>query len=80
MMESTRRYIIEARNGPYLASSAECETRRILHPYLFSKASFAIDELCHWASFGESREQPCGPSETFAMLSAFGLPAREKTW
>lgn len=79
-MDSRTRYIIEARNGPYLASSAEEETRRILHPYLFSKPTFTILELCHWASFYEGRDKECGPSETFAMLTAFGLPAREKTW
>jgi len=73
-------YVIEARDGDYLASNDDSELRFTAHPYLRSKATYTIDELTRWVSFGEGRDQPCGPSETFAFLRAIGLPAREKTW
>jgi hypothetical protein len=80
MTNPRARYIVEPRNGSHLASNEECAERYARHPYLRSKPTFSIDELCHWVSFGEGRNSPCGPSETFAFLQAIGLPAREKTW
>lgn len=80
MNSSRTRYIIEPRNGDHLVSDILAQQRRQAHPYLFSKDAFTIDELCHWVSFGEGRDNPCGPSETFAFLRSIGLPAREKTW
>ena len=75
------RYIVEARtpDGRLAPLAVEQELRR-RHPFLFSRPTFTIDELAHWVSYGQGRDQPSGPAQTFAFLAELGLPARPKTW
>lgn len=81
MSNPRTRYIVEPRepDGTLLTGAAGSE-RRMRAPYLFSQPTFTIDQLCWWASYGDDRNTPMGPSETFQFLRELGCPAREVTW
>ena len=70
------KYIIEARN---LEGNLDFELEkqiRAAHPYLFSKPAFTIDDLCHYASYGEGRDTPSGPLELPAFMRSIGVSYR----
>ena len=75
-----KKYIIEVRdeNGQ-LDFKAE-RIKQEEHPYLFSKGSFSIDDLCYYMSFGQDRNKPSGPMELPAFMDSIGISYREKTW
>jgi hypothetical protein len=77
----TDRYIIELRdkNG-HLDFSEEAEQRKKAHPYLFSKYTFTIDELCYYMSYGQGRDNPSGPMDLQAFMDSIGISFRVKTW
>lgn len=75
------RYIIEVRNPDGTLASIEKENAaRAAHPFLFSKREFTIDDLCHYASYGQGRNNPSGPMELPAFMSGIGISYRRKTW
>ena len=54
---NVQKYIIEVRDlEGNLDFELEKQTR-VAHPYLFSQSTFTIDDLCHYASYGQGREQ-----------------------
>jgi hypothetical protein len=76
-MNARTRYIVEAREPDGTLAPM---SRFDAHPYLRSRPTFTIDQLCWWASYGDGRNTPRGPAATFQFLRDLGLPAREKTW
>lgn len=74
------KFIIEVRdsNGK-LDFKKEREIRRI-HPVLFQKSEFSIEELCHYASFGQGRNTPTGPLNLKDFFNPIGVFYRPKTW
>lgn len=75
-----QKYIIEVRNeNGGLDFEKEREIMKI-HPYLFSKQGFTIDELCYYCSFGQNRDLPVGPMNVGEVLNSFGVSFRVKYW
>jgi hypothetical protein len=74
------KFIIEVRdeNGK-LDFKKEMEIRRI-HPVLFNRHEYTLDELCHYASFGQGRNQPTGPLDLSKFFNPIGIFYRPKTW
>ena len=74
------KYIIEVRdkNGK-LDFIKEKKTRKA-HPYLFSKQTYSIDNLCYYASYGQGRDNPSGPMDLPKFMTEIGVSYREKTW
>lgn len=73
-------YLVEVRNAEgQLDFRKEDEVRKV-HPYLFSKPTFSMDELAHYVSYGQGRNQPSGPAEVYPFLKAEGISIRPKTW
>jgi hypothetical protein len=74
------KYLVEARDSSGALDFAQENIARVRHPYLFSKSTFTIDELCHYASYGQGRDTPIGPYELSTWLAEQGLACRPKTW
>ena len=77
---SRTKYIVEVRNADGSLDFANEPAVRKAHPYLFSKATFLIDELCYYASYGQDRNKPIGPMELPAFMKSIGATYRQKTW
>ena len=74
------KYIIEVRNEVgQLDLEREKEVAQA-HPYLFSKTTFTIDDLCHYASYGQGRNNPSGPMELPKFMQEIGVSYRQKYW
>lgn len=73
-------YIIEVRdaNGKLDFQAEWC--MMAVHPFLFRKHEYTMDELCWWASYGEGRNKALGPMELGAFMKGIGVTYREKTW
>jgi transposase len=75
-----KKYVIEARNeNRKLDMKKEMELRKV-HPYLFSSISFTIDQLCHYAAFGQGRDLRIGPWELGAWMQTEGISYRVNYW
>ena len=75
-----KRYIIEIRDADgNLDREAEREKKQA-YPYLFSKATYSIDHLCYYASYGQGRNKPLGPLELGEFMNSIGISYRQKTW
>lgn len=74
------KYIIEVRdeNGK-LDFRKEDEVRKI-HPYLFSKQTFTIDDLCYYMSYGQGRNKPSGPMQLPEFMKSISVSYRFKYW
>jgi hypothetical protein len=79
-VEMAKKYITEVRdeNGQ-LDFEAE-KIKRQEHPYLFSRPTFTIDQLCYYMSYGQNRNNPSGPMDLPAFMENIGISYREKTW
>jgi len=73
-------YIIEVRDKDNNFDFKKWEKQEKEHPYLFSKPTFSIDELCYFMSFGEDRDTPSGPLELAEFMKGIGISYRMKTW
>lgn len=77
----TKRYVVEVRDEDgKLKDEATREAVKKAHPYLFSKESFNIDNLCYYASYGQGRDNPLGPMQLPAFMKSVGATYREKYW
>lgn len=75
-----KKYIIECRDTEgNLDFEGEVKLKKE-HPYLFSKREFTIDNLCHYASYGQNRNNPSGPQELPAFMQGIGASYRVKSW
>ena len=74
------KYIIEVRDEEGKLDFEAEELRKKEHPYLFSKKTFTIDQLCYYMSFGQNRDKPSGPMEVEAFMMDIGITYRRKTW
>lgn len=74
------RYIIEVRDEHGQLDFRKEEEKTKEHPYLFSKLTFSIDDLCRYMSFGQERNNPSGPLELPAFMESIGITYRLKTW
>lgn len=77
---SHTKYLVEVRDANGQLDFRKEDALRKTHPFLFSKHYFTIDELAHWVSYGEGRDQPSGPSESRVFLANLGFSIRPKTW
>lgn len=75
-----QKFIVEVRDQDGRLDFASEELRRKEHPFLFSKPEFTLDELCHYASFGQGRDNPTGPLTLNGFMAQIGICYREKTW
>ena len=74
------KYIIEVRDeSGKLDFEKEKEIKK-LHPYLFSKKTFTIDNLCYYMSFGQGRNNPSGPMQLADFMKQIGVSYRVKYW
>lgn len=75
------KYIVEVRDKQGLLASLEEEQKvKTRHPYLFSKREFTIDDLCHYASYGQGRNNPSGPMDIYEFYREIGVSYRVKYW
>jgi len=74
------RYRIEVRGEDGKLDFDKENEKRKEHPYLFSMTSFSIDQLCHYASFGQGRNNPIGPTELSSFMKDIGVSYRIKYW
>lgn len=74
------KYIIEVRDADGRLDSQALEVKRKEHPFLFSRLTFTIDDLCYYASYGSGRNKPIGPSELKDFMDGIGISYRPKTW
>ena len=74
------KYIIEVRDNNGKLDFQMEDKRREEHPYLFSKPTFTVDQLCYYMSYGQNRDQPSGPMELDAFMKEIGISYRVKTW
>lgn len=79
-MARSNKYIIEVRdeNGK-LDFVKEKEVKKA-HPYLFQKATYSIDDLCYYASYGQGRNNPSGPMQLPEFMKSIGVSYRVKYW
>ena len=73
-------YIVEVRNDQGQLDLSKEEQLRTEHPYLFTKPAFTMDELCHYASYGQGRNKPTGPLELGDFMQSIGISYRFKYW
>lgn len=74
------KYIIEVRDADGKLDFRKEEEVKKAHPYLFSKREFTIDDLTWYASYGQGRNNPSGPSELPAFMKGIGISYRVKYW
>lgn len=74
------KYIIEVRDDEGHLDFEREKQVRTEHPYLFSKSEFTIDDLCHYASFGQRRNNPSGPYDIGKFYKSIGVTYRKKYW
>ena len=75
-----QRFIIEVRDETGTLNFEKEKEKKKEHPYLFSKPTFSIDELCYYMSFGQGRNNPSGPMQLSAFMLSIGISYRLKTW
>jgi len=75
-----KEYIIEVRDENGKLDFKNEPKRMKEHPYLFSKETFTIDNLCYYASYGQGRNNPSGPLDLPEFMKSIGISYREKTW
>jgi len=73
-------YIIEVRDSENNFDFEKWKRKEQEHPYLFSKSTFSMDELCYFMSFGEDRDEGKGPQELAEFMKSIGISYRMKTW
>ena len=73
-------FFIEVRDSDGRLDFEIEKIKRKEHPYLFSKQTFSIDDLCYYMSFGQGRDAPKGPMELPAFMGSIGISYRVKTW
>ncbi len=74
------KYVVEVRGPDGLLDFGKEQEVRKQHPYLFSKPSFTIDELCYYASYGQGRDKPTGTMDVGEFLAGEGISHRAKDW
>ena len=74
------KYIIEVRDEQGSLDLKNEPARRKAHPYLFSKNTYSIDDLCHYMSYGQGRDDPKGPLDLPAFMKEIGITYRIKYW
>ena len=74
------KFIIEVRDENGKLDFEKEKLKRIEHPYLFSKQTFSIDNLCYYASYGQGRHNPSGPGELGKFMESIGISYRQKYW
>jgi hypothetical protein len=79
-MTMSKRYIIEVRDADGKLDFEAEKQKKIEHPYLFSKPTFSIDQLCYYMSYGQERDNPSGPLDLPAFMESIGISYREKYW
>jgi len=79
-MESRTKFIIEARDDKGQLDFDLEREKRLEHPYLFSRGSFTLDNLCYYMSFGQKRDNPSEPMQLDEFMQSIGLTYRQKTW
>jgi len=80
MFSANQKYIIEVRDENGKLDVKNEPKKKEEHPYLFSKDTYTIDDLCYYMSFGQGRNQPSGPSELETFMQDIGISFRQKTW
>ena len=80
MKSKYEKFIIEVRDNDGKLDFEKEEVKRKEHPFLFSKPTFSIDDLCSYMSFGQDRENPSGPFQLTAFMESIGISFRKKTW
>ena len=76
----SKKYLIEVRNEKGDLDFEAEKQRKIDHPYLFSKSTFSMNNLCYYMSFGQGREIPKGPLGLPEFMESIGISYRVKTW
>lgn len=76
----TTRCIIEVRDEDGKLDFRKEDEVKKQHPYLFSKPTFTIDQLCYYMSFGQGRNNPSGPMQLAAFMKEIGASYRVKYW
>ena len=74
------KYLVEVRDAE---GNLDFEAEKVVkkeHPYLFSRQYFSIDNLCHYASYGQGRDKPTGPMDLGKFMKKIGVTFRPKTW
>lgn len=74
------KYIIEVRDGKGRLDLEMEKQKRKEHPFLFSRLTFTMDDLCYYASFGQGRNCPIGPMKLKKFMDEIGVSYRPKTW
>lgn len=74
------KYIIEVRDEKGLLDFRKEEQVQKQHPYLFAQDEYTIDELAHYASYGQDRNKPVGPMEMGPFYKEIGISYRRKYW
>lgn len=74
------KYIIEVRDSEGQLDFEAEKIKRKEHPYLFSKPEFTVDNLCHYMSFGQNRDNPSGPMKLPVFMGSIGISYRAKYW
>jgi hypothetical protein len=74
------KYIIEVRDENGKLDFRREEEVRKQHPWLFARREYTIDDLCHYASYGQGRNKPSGPMELGKFMKKIGVDFRPKTW
>lgn len=77
---SREKYIVEVRDAKGQLDFKKEEEVRKAHPFLFSKREFTIDDLCHYAAFGQGRDLSIGPNELPPFMESIGACYCRKTW
>jgi hypothetical protein len=75
-----QRFIIEVRDENGRLDFEAEKQKKEEHPYLFSKPTFNIYNLCYYMSYGQGRNNPRGPLDLPAFMASIGISYRAKTW
>ncbi len=74
------KYIIEVRDHKGQLDFRKEEIIQRQHPYLFTQTEYTIDELTYYASYGQDRNNPVGPTEMGTFYKEIGISYRRKYW
>jgi len=74
------KYVVEVRDKNGRLNIELERQKKKEHPYLFSKRTFTIDDLCWYGSYGQDRNNPMGPMELPKFMKSIGILYREKYW
>jgi hypothetical protein len=73
-------YLVEVRDASGILDFRKEDELRKVHPYLFSKQFFKIDELAYYVSYNKPNLGPSSPAQAVDYLKSAGFSIRPKTW